>query len=123
MGMESAARLLPMLLMAIALMLLARAETDSPTDTQDKASAALIGPVISIGTLRMGRPCRGCNMRACSMEVVSCGASCATGCALAAETILLTTVFSEANRSGTPPAVRDRHRSPDPYPPRSTGIS
>ena len=110
------ARLLPLLLIAVALTLPASARTVMRVDVHINASAVFGQSATPSNAQRMAMACRDCNVK-------TCGVYCATANALLPLTIVLAAITPQPAVPSVILAVRDRRGPPDPYPPRPLTIS
>jgi len=117
------ARLLPLLLIAVALALPANARTVVRADVHIEASAAFVQSATPANAKRMTMMCRGCKVKACGANAIACGVYCAAANALLPLTIVLAAITPQVAGPSVIPAVRDHHGPPDPYPPRPITIS
>lgn len=121
--MRGIARLLPLLLIAVASTLPAAARTSMQKAVQIEASASFVQSATPANAKRMAMVCRGCMVKGCGANAIVCSVHCATANALLPLTIALAAITSEAMGPSVSPAGRDHHGPPDPYPPRPIPIS
>lgn len=122
-AMRVMARLLPLLFMAAVLTLPAIARTILRADVQIEASAAFVQSAAPSNAKRMAIMCRGCKVKACGANAITCITNCGAANTLLPLTIVLATITPQVAGPSVIPAFRDHHGPPDPSPPRPIAIS
>lgn len=123
MNMRVMTRIFPLLLIAVALMFPAAAQTGVRIDVRVDVCVTLAQPAVLSNAMRTGMPCRICKMKSCSANAVACSSYCVVASALLPRIVGLVPSPSEVVVPLLTPALLDHHGPPDPYPPRPTAIS
>lgn len=120
--MQGTARLLALLLVAVAFTLPARMEAELSSDLQIETSVAHNEFATSLYAPAVARACHGCKVPACKAYLIWCCTSCLAGYAINPDIPIVATQISEMD-PGTIPAAGGQRGSPKPHPPRPIGMS
>lgn len=123
MAMQVMARLIPLLLLTLALTVPAAARSTERANALIEFSATIVQSEPLYRTQRTAMWCYHCKWKACGASAAACSAGCGAASAITPPVI----VPAATPRSSTGPSVfrvvRDHRGAPDPHPPRLIAIS
>ena len=122
-GMQVMARLIPLLLLTLALTLPAAARSSERASALTESSATVMQSAPLYGTQRMLMRCYRCKWKACGASVAACGAYCDGASAITPPVIVPATTPRSLTGLAVFRVVRDHRGAPDPHPPRLIAIS
>ncbi len=123
-GMQVMARLIPLLLLTLALTLPAAARSSERASALTESSATVMQSAPLYGTQRTAMKCYRCKWKACGASAAAaCGAYCDAASAITPPVIVFATTPRPFTRPSVFRVVRDHRGAPDPHPPRLIAIS
>lgn len=123
MAMQVMARLIPLLLLTLALTLPAAARSTERANALIEFSVNVMQADPLYGTQRMAMRCYRCKWKACGASVAACSASCAAANAITPAIIVPATIPTSSRPLSVFRVVRDHRGAPDPHPPRLIAIN
>lgn len=123
MAMQVMARLIPLLLLTVALTLPAAARSTERANALIEFSATVMQAGHLYGTQRLTMRCYRCKWKACGASVAACGASCGAASAITPPVIVPATIPRSSRTLSVFRVVRDHRGPPDPHPPRLIAIN
>ena len=122
-GMQVMARLIPLLLLTLALTLPAAARSSERASAPIESSATIMQSAPLYGTQRTAMRCYRCKWQPCGVSAAACGASCDAASAITPPVIVPATTPRSSRAPSVFRVVRDHRGAPDPHPPRLIAIS
>jgi len=117
------ARLIPLLLLTLALTLPAAGRSSERASALIESSATIVQSAPPYGTQRTAMKCYRCKWKACGASVAACGAYCDAASAITPPVTVPATIPRSLTGLAVFRVVRDHRGAPDPHPPRLIAIS